>query len=146
MKKIILLGIGVIMLFGAWYYTRHPLGEKVVINGHTINVEVVVTEADKQKGLGDRDALAADAGMLFVYQNKDRYGFWMQGMRFPLDFIWIDGNVIVDLSQNIPAPAAPDARPVELAPKVPVDKILEVNAGVIARTGVKIGDIVSFSD
>ena len=145
MKKfwIILLGI---LAIGAWYYWRHPLGEKVIINGHTIQVEVSVTDAEKEKGLGDRDSLPAAHGMLFVYQNKDRYGYWMKGMRFPLDYIWIAGSTVVDLSQNIPAPKTPDEPPYELAPRVPVDKVLEVNAGDIAKFGIHIGDQIRFTN
>ncbi len=143
--KIIIFAIAILFLT-AYFYFGHPLGEKVIIKGHTLKVEVAVTNAEKQKGLGDRDVLAHDAGMLFVYQNKDRYGFWMKGMRFPLDYIWIDGNQVVDLSENVPAPATSDTPPVELAPKVPVDKVLEVNAGVIREAGIRIGDTVTFTN
>lgn len=146
MKKYIYPLIALLVLGMGYFYLRHPLGEKVSINGHVLNVEVAVTETAKEKGLGDRDSLAPDAGMLFVYQNKDRYGYWMKGMRFPLDYIWINGNEVVDLSPNIPAPATATEAPVELSPKVPVDKVLEVNAGVIAKLGVKIGDTVKFSN
>lgn len=139
MKKIIILFSVIFLLFIFYFYLRHPLGEKVIVRGHTIHVEVAVTESEKEKGLGNRDRLAADAGMLFVYQNRDRYGFWMKDMRFPLDFIWIDDNTIVDLSPNIPVPYT-------LAPKVPVNKVLEVNAGTIATLGLTIGDTVKFTN
>lgn len=146
MNKLLIGILVVIAVVMGYFYYRHPLGEKIIINGHTLNVEVAVTNAEKEKGLGDRSSLAKDSGMLFVYQNKDRYGYWMKGMRFPLDFIWINGNVIVDFSRNIPFPKTPNEAPVELAPTVPVDKVLEVNAGVIDTLGVKTGDTVQFSD
>lgn len=146
MKKIFILGFGALVIFGAWFYLKHPLGQKVILNGHTFYVEVAVTPADKEKGLGARNSIAPDHGMLFIYQNKDRYGYWMKGMRFPLDYIWLDGNRIVDLTPDVPAPATPTEAPVELAPKSPVDKVLEVNAGVIAQTGIKVGDIVQFQN
>jgi len=139
MKKIIIIGGLLLFVLTAWYYIRHPIGEKAIINGHTIRLELAVTEAEKEKGLGYRDSLAADWGMLFVYDHPERYGFWMKGMRFPLDFIWINGNSIVDLSPNISPPRS-------LAPAVPVDKVLEVNAGTIGKLGVKIGDLVQFSN
>jgi len=146
MNKFLVFLISLLVIGGGYYYFRHPLGKKIIVNGHTISVELAITDAEKQKGLGERDSLAQDNGMLFVYQNKDRYGYWMKGMRFPLDYMWIDGNRVVDLSSNIPAPTAPGQVPVELAPKVPVDKVLEVNAGMIAKLGVKIGDTVRYSD
>lgn len=146
MNKFVIAGSIALALILALFYFRHPLGKKIIINGHIINIEVAVTNSEKQKGLGDRDSLASDSGMLFVYQNRDRYDYWMKGMRFPLDYIWIDGNRVVDLSPNIPAPAALDEAPYELAPKVPVDKVLEVNAGTIQILGTQVGDTVSFSN
>lgn len=146
MKRIIVIIATALVVFAGYFYFRHPLGERIIINGHTINVELAVTDTEKQKGLGYRDSLASDSGMLFVYQNRDRYGFWMKGMRFSLDYIWINGNKVVDLSPDIPAPANPDEPPVTLSPKVPVDKVLEVNAGVIVNTGVRIGDTVQFTN
>lgn len=146
MKKIVLLLTLALIVGIGYFYLRHPLGEKVIINGHAFTVEVAVTNTEKQKGLSGRDSLASDSGMLFIYQSRDRYGFWMKGMRFPLDFIWIDGNTVVDLSENIPAPATPGEQPVEIAPKVPASKVLEVNAGTIRRLGVHVGDTAQFTD
>ncbi len=143
MKKIIILLPISLFLFTLYYYFRHPPGKYAMINGHTIRLELAVTGREKEKGLGGRDTLAPDAGMLFVYPQKDRHGFWMQGMRFPLDFIWIDGNTVVDISENIPPPNG--TRPVELSPRVPVDKVLEVNAGTIRKIGATIGNTVSFT-
>jgi len=149
MKNMNKIVIGILILTAAvmgYFYFRHPLGAKVVIDGHTINVEVSVTEAEKEKGLGYLKSLPADSGMLFVYETKDRYGYWMKGMEFPLDYIWILDNTVVDLSPNIPAPATPNEKPVSLAPKTAVNKVLEVNAGTIARDGIKIGDTVKFTN
>lgn len=146
MKKILIAAILLLVGFSVWFYIRHPIGEKAIINGHTIKLELAVTEAEKEKGLGYRDSLAADDGMLFVYDNPQRYGFWMKGMKFPLDFIWINGNVVADISQNIPPPVSPTARPVSLTPSVPADKVLEVNAGVVQSLGIRVGDLVQFEN
>lgn len=146
MNKFLIAGMIALGIITAWYYARHPLGAKVIINEHTIHVEVAVTNAEKEKGLGYRDSLPVNTGMLFVYQNKDRYGFWMKDMRFPLDFIWITGNTVVDVSQNIPQPDNDTVQPVNVAPNVPVDKVLEVNAGVIKSLGIHVGDTVQFTN
>ncbi len=145
-KIIISLLLFVFSLFTLWYYTRNPLGPKVVIHGHTIPVEVAVTPQEKSKGLGERDSLATNAGMLFPYDRKDRYQFWMKGMRFALDFIWIDGTKVADITENVPAPTRPDENLPVYQPKVPVDKILEVNAGLVKKYGIQIGDTVKITD
>jgi hypothetical protein len=146
MKKIIIIAAIIVLAGTAYYYFRHPIGEKAIINGHTIHLELAITEAEKEKGLGYRDSLASDSGMLFVYDHPDRYGFWMKGMRFPLDYIWINGNKVADLSRNIPQPVNDAATPVSLSPAVPADKVLEVNAGVIDSFGIRIGDLVQLTN
>jgi uncharacterized membrane protein (UPF0127 family) len=144
MKKVLIVFVAALLLFTLYYYFRHPIGEKAIINGHTIRLELAVTETEKEKGLGYRDTLAADSGMLFVYEHPDRYGFWMKGMRFPLDFIWINGNKVADISQNILQPVNDTVQPVSLAPAVPADKVLEVNSGMIQSLGIRVGDLVQF--
>lgn len=142
MKKIIVVSLIFLLLFVLYFYVRHPLGAKAIINGHTINIELAVTNAEKEKGLGYRDSLPVNTGMLFVYDHPDRYGFWMKGMRFSLDFIWIDGNTVVDLSENIPFPGNDTVQPVSLTPLVPIDKVLEINAGMIDSLNIHVGDTV----
>ena len=130
----------VFLVFLVWYYWAHPLTTRVNINGNMFTVDLAITNKEKEKGLGYRDNLKADHGMLFVYQNKDRYGFWMKGMRFPIDIIWISDNTIVDISKNVPV-ATTGALPT-YTPKEPVNKVFEVNAGTTDRLGIQIGDTI----
>src|SRR3990172_7232630 len=125
MKKIIGLLI-ILSLFTALYYWKYPLQTELEVRGQKIIVELAVTPLEKSRGLSFRKSLPPDHGMLFVYDHKEPYGFWMQEMRFPLDFIWIDGKTIVDVTKNV------QIRDVNggwttLGPKQTVDKILEVN-------------------
>lgn len=138
--SIFILIIGLLL-----YYRQHPLIAKVRIAGNTFFVEVAVTGAQKQRGLGGRDTLQADHGMLFPYDHKEQYEFWMRGMRFPLDFIWIDGTVVADISENIPPPNAGE-RPLIIKPTVAVNTVLEVPAGTVQRLGISVGDTVEFLD
>lgn len=117
---------------------------QVTVANTTLTVEVADTPEKRAQGLSNKDSLAANAGMLFVFDRADKYRFWMKDMKFPLDFIWINGNSIVDLLPNVPQPdpntsltRLPVYEPVSL-----VDKVLEVNAGFIASQKVKVGDIV----
>ena len=69
----------------------------------------------------------------------------MLGMKFPLDFVWIDGKKVVDVTRNVPPPKGME-KPTIVKPSVPVDKILEINAGDIDKFGIKVGDTVDFLD
>jgi uncharacterized membrane protein (UPF0127 family) len=79
--------------------------------------------------------------MLFVLPN-DSPSFWMKGMRFPLDIVWINGNRVVDVSADVPAPQGPGGGLPTYSPDRPADRALEVNAGWAARHGVEPGDTV----
>ncbi len=140
---VIVIIVSILLLYGL-YYRKNPLIAKVRIGTHTFSVDVAVTSFEKMKGLGGRDSLASNHGMLFVYDHKEKYEFWMKGMKFPLDFIWIKDNTVVDLRENIPAPTG--LLPAIVKPDTVADKILEVNAGIIQSTGINIGDSVQFLD
>lgn len=110
----------------------------VIINGQEILVEVAKTPNELAKGLSGRKNLAKNKGMLFVFDRPDKLIFWMRGMQFPLDFIWIRGDEIRDLSPNVPADY-----PGLLTGKEEVDKVLEVNAGFIQQYNIVLGDKIS---
>ncbi len=140
MKKAFIFAAVLLGMFTVWFYWRNPLGTRIKIHDHIFTVEIAASAKEKERGLGYRDSLAPDHSMLFPYDHKDQYQFWMKGMRFPLDFIWIDGRRIVDITTNVPAPIG-DALPI-YRPKVPVDKILELNAGTVEKIGIAIGDTI----
>ena len=118
--------------------------KKIKVRDYIFNVEVADTNAARARGLGYRDKLGGDCGMLFIFDEKERYTFWMKGMRFPLDFLWIDGKTVADITEKVPAPAFETESLPVYAPRVPVDKILELNAGAVEQLGISVGDTVTF--
>lgn len=116
------------------------------INGHKFKVEVADSQSERNKGLSGREKLASDEGMLFVFDRVDKYPFWMKGLNFPLDFIWISGDKVVDILPNIspPSPGQPDESLIIYQPRVEIDKVLEINGGTAEKLGIKIGDSVKF--
>jgi uncharacterized membrane protein (UPF0127 family) len=111
----------------------------VSIGGKTWTVELADTDAARRKGLGDRDALCGTCGMLFRFDAPGEYGFWMKGMRFPLDIAWIEGGKVIFLEKDIPADSKDTFTPTESA-----DSVLEVNAGDLAN--VSVGDAVTVKE
>jgi len=144
MKKLIVItAILAIGIFSLWYYTRHPLQTTVTVRNTTFIVDVAVTAKEKELGLGNRDSLAADHGMLFVYDHKEIFPFWMKNMRFPIDIIWIDDQTIVDISRNVPVSDKPVRDLPIYHPSMPIDKVLELPAGTSDRVGIIIGDKIT---
>src|SRR5437660_1131238 len=77
---------------------------KADINGHTITLLLAKTEKEQHQGLSDKDSLASDTGMLFLFPHADYYLFWMRHMKFPLDIIYINNNKIVTILENVKNP------------------------------------------
>lgn len=122
-----------------------PAETKVLkIGNAVINVEIADTQALRSQGLGGRESLASDSGMLFIFPETKKYQFWMKGLKFPLDFIWIQNGKVVDILKNIPAPTpgqSDQSLPLYES-VVPVNQVLEVNAGFADFFGIRIGDPV----
>lgn len=119
-------------------------GATATINGATYKLILAVSDAEKQKGLSGRDSLAAGTGMLFPFDKKDTWAFWMRDMKFPIDIIWINDNKVVDFVENAPA-ASSGQSPSNLIiyrPSTPANYVLEVNANEITKQKIKKGDSV----
>ena len=149
---IIFLPIFVIILLGSLFLTikklkpdyeilkieiLNPVTQLVELRG---KVEVADTMLKKAKGLSGREMLKENSGMLFVFEKPGKPTFWMAGMNFPLDIIWINGNKIVDISKNIQAPKNTGGLPVIISPSTKIDKVLELSAGAVEKFNIKIGD------
>ncbi|MGI8423807.1 MAG: DUF192 domain-containing protein [Chloroflexota bacterium] len=104
-------------------------------------LEVARTDLERQKGLGGHAPLNETDGMLFVFDSPAFHSFWMKGMLFPLDLMWIENGVVVHIERDAPhhAPETPDLRLPIYAPAAPATYVLEVNAGFGARYGIGVG-------
>jgi uncharacterized membrane protein (UPF0127 family) len=102
----------------------------------TFNIEVVDTEAGRERGLMDRKSLAPDAGMLFDFLTPQPVAFWMKDTLIPLDMVFIARDGVV---KSIHA----DAKPLDLTPipsDGPVQFVLEIAGGRAAAIGLAPGD------
>ncbi len=124
------------------FIPQKPSVSTLEVNGISFQVEVADTASKRSKGLGGRSGLGEKEGMLFVFDNADKHPFWMKGLSFPLDFIWIRDNKVVDTTENIPPQAAgqPDSELPIYSSKVNADRVLEVNAGTVKKFNIKVGD------
>ncbi len=63
------------------------------INGYVFSkIELALSDKEITLGLMDRDELADDGGMLFVFNSEASRFFWMKNVRFPLDIAFLDGT------------------------------------------------------
>jgi hypothetical protein len=82
-----------------------------------------------------------EKGMFFLLSRGGPQAFWMKGMRFPLDMIFLDkGKRILEIFENL----QPCEQCSVIRSKEPADYMLEINAGLSRRYGLKKGDILLF--
>jgi len=121
-------------------------GPKVVLHAKggdvPVTVEIAATPERRSLGLMYRKELAAEAGMLFVFDAPEHLTFWMKNTVLPLDMIFIgDDRHVRGVVKNA-VPFTTTARAVDGESRY----VLEVNAGFSDRHGVAAGDAVSFED
>ena len=114
----------------------------VRIGTSEVAVEVADTPARQSRGLGYRDTLAWDTGMYFPYPRPVIPSFWMKGMRFSIDIVWIRKGRIVDVHHDVPF--EPGGNGPTVRPREAADAVLEVPAGYARASGWRIGDRVAF--
>ncbi len=139
MNKVLIIIL--VLLFSTIFWQSSNVSDYKLLsisNKVTIRVELAKTAPQITRGLSNRQLLPSGQGMLFMMPAKSRWQFWMKDMKFSLDFIWIDGQTVVGLDQNVPYPT--DDNTARVAPSQSVDGVLEVNAGFITRYGIEIGD------
>ncbi len=120
---------------GIGFYDR-----EIRLGSETFFVDIAETNRDRSAGLSGRKSIGQNQGMLFVFNQESKYPFWMKGMLFPIDFIWIKNNKIVEFTKN----AIPNEGivPKIYMPESPVNMVLEIASGGVDIHKLKIGDML----
>ena len=123
---------------------HHPWSTEVAtvtVGTDELQAEIADTPPLQGRGLGYRDGLDPGTAMLFVFDNASMRTFWMKGMRFCLDIVWIENGMIQGAAESVcpqPADTTDADLPAYLSP-VPVTYVLEVPAGWLAANGFGVG-------
>ncbi len=105
-----------------------------------LDIEIAESDYETQTGLMYRKGMEKNQGMLFLFEKENPISFYMKNTEFPLDIIYINGQMkIVNVHR--------DAQPFDkssLPSKAPAKYVLEVNAGMVKQWRLLPGDIISF--
>ena len=156
-KIAIIIVLMLVVSFVFWRIRKNETdsGSTLTVGNHTFLVEIADTDELREKGLSRRESLGENEGMLFIFPTKSLPGFWMKNMNFPLDFLWISDDKIVDITENVqpsdgggtsnvPAESdgGADANLKSYFPEKPVNMVLEINGGLVQKLGIREGDTV----
>ena len=114
-------------------------GTWVELAGQRYAVEVADDDAERARGLMFRDAMARDAGMLFVHQREEPQAYWMKNTRIALDILYFDARrKLVSQQRDVPPCSAGNACPAYPS-EGPALYVLELNAGEAEKLGLRDG-------
>jgi len=130
------------IIFTVFFDTKKPT---VSINRKTFNIEIPRSNEQKELGLARYKTIAKDFGMLFIFENKDYYSFWMKSMKFPIDIIFISDNKITTIYKNVDYPKKENEKLKIYKPDVASDMVFEINAGLSDKFKFKKGDSVKIN-
>jgi uncharacterized protein len=120
---------------------RPQSGLKVVqllVGEKAIKVEVAASFAERRIGLMNRNVLAEDEGMIFVYREKEIHSFWMQNCLIPLSVAYIrDDGIIAEIIEMAAAPNDPE--PPSYTSSVEVRYCLEMNSEWFKKNKLAVG-------
>ncbi len=98
-------------------------------------VAIANNDSLRAYGLMNLRKLPQTYGMLFLFDDNQHIAMWMRNTLIPLDMIFIDNNnQVIGYHQN----AQPKSEKIIEAP-AGTNKVLEINAGLIKKFGIKKG-------
>jgi hypothetical protein len=116
-----------------------PLTVTTASGEHRFMVEIADDDAERQRGLMEREPLPDDRGMLFQFPDVAERGFWMSNTPSSLDILYIDPRGrIVSIAKNT-TPFSEEMIP----SNGPASGVLELRAGRADEIGARPGDRVS---
>ena len=102
-------------------------------------VEKAITLSEREQGLMHRKSLGSNKGMLFLFERPQVVHMWMKDTLIPLDMVFIHKGKVVSIYQN--------AKPNDLrviSSKVFATAVLEINAGMVKKHHIRVGDTIRF--
>lgn len=144
LTKIVLICLLVVFLLMGLLFKNHHANQDCIRSAETkcaYKLDVADNEEEQALGLSFRDNMAQDRGMLFIFDQADKYCFWMKDMRFNLDIIWLDSNKdIVKVMENV----EPATYPENFCPANPAKYVIELNSGEAKKQGYQLGYKIDF--
>ncbi|HEU5005225.1 MAG TPA: DUF192 domain-containing protein [Candidatus Saccharimonadales bacterium] len=115
--------------------------ETISINDQTMNLQIADTTKEQAKGLGGRSCIGENQAMLFEFGKPADYRFWMKGMKFPIDIVWMDADHrVVQINANV----TPGTYPETFSADEPVQYVLEMKVGRAVQLGLQDGQTINF--
>ena len=105
-----------------------------------LDIEIADNDYETETGLMYRKGMEQNQAMLFVFPDEAMHSFYMKNTEFPLDLIFVKSDMsVASFQENAEA-----FNENSLSSKVPVKYVLEVNAGLVEKWSLQIGDRIDY--
>ena len=131
----------VILISYALYNNLNSINEACFRDKVCFNVETADSRDEIIKGLSERQSLEDKAGMIFIFQKETIPDFWMNGMHFPIDIIWINKEKIVTEIERDLKPCLMQGCLI-FSPDQSIKYVLEINSNSSLKYNISEGDTV----
>ena len=130
------IGVGVfaaLLASAAWAQESMPVIE-LTAGFHRVEAEVAAQDSHRQVGLMNRQSMATQRGMLFVFPQLNTHCMWMRNTLIPLSVAFIDETGrIINIEDMQPKSEANHCA------RQPARYALEMNRGWFAQRGISAG-------
>jgi uncharacterized membrane protein (UPF0127 family) len=141
---VLLFSIAAILIFAKYFIipATQTVPQSFTIGNRTYNFSAVaVTTAELEKGLMNA-TVTNKTFMLFIFQNRGIYPFWMYDTYSNLDIIWINGTAetgtVVYFVNATPCINKPSADCPLYIPEKSANYVIETKAGFDVKLGERI--------
>lgn len=142
---IITVGVLLVVAFAAVMIilpSLHP-STTLHLGDGVFRAKLAITEQERRQGLGGVKSLAENEAMLFVFDDDQKWGIWMDGMLISIDVVWLNKDKeVVHIVKNIPPESA--ILDVIYRPKEPARYVVELPAGTVDKKSIKTGQEAVF--
>ncbi|MEX2215096.1 MAG: DUF192 domain-containing protein [Phycisphaeraceae bacterium] len=121
-----------------------PKTQKVTIKEKKYELELALTDSQRQQGLSDRKEIAEDGGMLFVFANPSVVNFVMRKCLVPIDILFLspNGHIVAMHEMKMEPYNTPDSKLKGYSSVYLAQFAIEVKAGSIKALDLKEGDAI----
>lgn len=125
----------------------------VQMAGETFYLEPALDDSTRVPGLGGREHIDPDGGMIFVFPDLAERGFIMRNCPIPIDIAYVSdtGRIVTMYAMKPEKPRGEDesawdyeTRLKRYSSRFPVRFALEFSGGRLEELGVSVGDVVRF--
>lgn len=154
-RAAVIAALGAVFLASGCDERTNDKVQSVKIGGKWFHLELAVDDATRAKGLGQRQHIEPDGGMLFVFADSQPRAFVMRDCPIPIDIVYLDANGrIVAMHEMQPEPPrGPDegqpgdftnqkyeTRLKQYPSRYPSQFVIELKGGTLPGLAIKEGE------